>query len=70
MHDIEDGLRVGLIREEQLEEVELWLAPVLFGALGDRTSVPTALLALAALLLLTLPLAWQVQKGVAHRGAT
>jgi MFS family permease len=46
------------------------LAPVLFGALGDRTSVPTALLALAALLLLTLPLAWQVQKGVAHRGAT
>ena len=38
------------------------LSPVLFGALGDATSVPAALLALAALLLLTLPLAWRVQR--------
>lgn len=40
------------------------VAPVLFGALGDATGVPTALLALAALLLLTLPLAWRVQRGL------
>jgi MFS transporter, FSR family, fosmidomycin resistance protein len=40
------------------------LSPILFGALGDRTSVPTALTVLAAVLLLTLPLAWKVQKGV------
>ncbi|MNQ18376.1 Major Facilitator Superfamily protein [compost metagenome] len=46
------------------------LSPVLFGALGDHTSVPTALLALAAVLLLTLPLAWKVQRGLAHGGAT
>ncbi len=38
------------------------VAPVLFGALGDATSVPLALLALAAMLLLTLPLAWRVQQ--------
>ncbi|MDN2696570.1 MFS transporter [Janthinobacterium sp. SUN073] len=46
------------------------LAPVLFGALGDHTSVPTALLALAAILLLTLPLAWKVQRGLAHAAST
>jgi MFS transporter, FSR family, fosmidomycin resistance protein len=42
------------------------LAPVLFGRLGDAAGVPVALLALAALLLLTLPLAWIVQQGL-HR---
>lgn len=42
---------------------------VLYGALGDHTSVPTALLALAAVLLLTLPLAWKVQRGLARGGA-
>ena len=41
------------------------LSPVLFGALGDAASVPIALMALAAILLLTLPLAWKVQKGIA-----
>ena len=46
------------------------LSPVLFGALGDHTSVPTALLALAAVLLLTLPLAWKVQRGLAQGAAT
>lgn len=40
------------------------VAPVLFGALGDATGVPLALLALAAMLLLTLPLAWRVQQDV------
>ena len=38
------------------------VAPVLFGALGDATGVPLALLALAAMLLLTVPLAWRVQQ--------
>ncbi|MBB5606145.1 MULTISPECIES: MFS transporter [unclassified Janthinobacterium] len=41
------------------------LSPVLFGALGDAASVPIALMVLAAILLLTLPLAWKVQKGIA-----
>ncbi|MFZ4877549.1 MFS transporter [Janthinobacterium sp. Mn2066] len=41
------------------------LSPMLFGALGDAASVPIALMALAAILLLTLPLAWKVQKGIA-----
>ena len=45
------------------------LAPVLFGALGDHTGVPTALTVLAAVLLLTLPLAWKVQRGLARDGA-
>ena len=45
------------------------LAPVLFGALGDHAGVPTALTVLAAVLLLTLPLAWQVQRGLARGGA-
>ncbi|KWE47738.1 hypothetical protein WL76_26250 [Burkholderia ubonensis] len=42
------------------------LAPVVFGRLGDVAGVPAALLALAALLLLTLPLSWYVQKGLAR----
>ncbi|MEN3032165.1 MFS transporter [Chromobacterium amazonense] len=40
------------------------LSPVLFGRLGDMAGVPSALLALAAILLLTLPLSWRVQRGL------
>lgn len=40
------------------------LAPVLFGRLGDVAGVPHALMALAALLLLTLPLSYRVQKSL------
>ncbi|MGZ2748915.1 MFS transporter [Burkholderia stagnalis] len=40
------------------------LAPVVFGRLGDLAGVPVALVALAAILLLTLPLSWYVQKGL------
>lgn len=40
------------------------LSPVLFGRVGDMMGVPTALLSLAAILLLTLPLAWRVQKSL------
>ncbi|WP_175963038.1 MFS transporter [Burkholderia pyrrocinia] len=40
------------------------LSPVLFGRLGDIAGVPTALLALASILLLTLPLSRYVQKGL------
>jgi len=40
------------------------LAPVLFGGLGDVTGIPVAVVSLAALLLLTLPLSWCVQKGL------
>lgn len=40
------------------------LAPVVFGRLGDVTGVPTAVVVLAATLLLTLPLAWRVNKGL------
>jgi len=40
------------------------LSPVLFGRVGDVMGVPAALLALAAVLLLTLPLAWRVQASI------
>nr|WP_208449109.1 MFS transporter [Burkholderia anthina] len=40
------------------------LSPILFGRLGDVAGVPAALLALASVLLLTLPLSWYVQKGL------
>lgn len=40
------------------------LAPVLFGSLGDVTGIPLAVMALAATLLLTLPLSWYVQRGL------
>jgi len=38
------------------------LAPVLFGKLGDMSSITIALISLALLLLLTLPLSWLVQR--------
>jgi MFS family permease len=40
------------------------LSPVLFGRLGDAMGVPVALIALAALLLFTLPLSWRVQQAL------
>lgn len=40
------------------------LAPVLFGRLGDVAGVPLAVTALAALLLLTLPLSYRVRKSL------
>lgn len=41
------------------------LAPVIFGRVGDTMGVPVALISLAAILLLTLPLSWRVQKALA-----
>ncbi|MGY2398311.1 MFS transporter [Pseudomonas sp. SDO5271_S396] len=38
------------------------LAPVVFGAVGDTLGVPVAVMVLAGLLLVTLPLAWGVQR--------
>lgn len=40
------------------------LAPVIFGRVGDTMGVPVALISLAAILLLTLPLSWRVQKAL------
>ncbi|MBV8047780.1 MAG: MFS transporter [Paludibacterium sp.] len=40
------------------------LSPVLFGRLGDVAGVTSAVMALALVLLLTLPLSWRVQKGL------
>ncbi|MFD2645409.1 MFS transporter [Pseudomonas japonica] len=40
------------------------LAPIVFGHLGDVSGVPLALTALAATLLLTLPLTWYVERGL------
>ncbi|MFC5473733.1 MFS transporter [Paraherbaspirillum soli] len=40
------------------------LSPVLFGRLGDAAGVHAALITLAAILLFTLPLSWQVQREV------
>lgn len=40
------------------------LAPVLFGGLGDMTGIPVAVMALAATVLLTLPLSWCVQRAL------
>ncbi|HJV01669.1 MAG TPA: MFS transporter [Burkholderiaceae bacterium] len=40
------------------------LSPVLFGRLGDVAGVPAALMTLAAILLLTLPLAWRVNQAL------
>ncbi len=40
------------------------LAPMLSGRLGDLTGIPVAVITLAAILLLTLPLVWVVQRGL------
>ena len=39
------------------------LAPVLFGGVGDALGVPVAVMVLAGMLLVTLPLGWGVQRG-------
>lgn len=39
------------------------LAPVVFGGVGDALGVPVAVMVLAGMLLVTLPLAWVVQRG-------
>ena len=39
------------------------LAPVVFGGVGDGLGVPVAVMVLAGVLMVTLPLAWVVQKG-------
>ena len=39
------------------------LAPVMFGGVGDVLGVPVAVMVLAGLLMVTLPLAWVVQRG-------
>jgi len=39
------------------------LAPELFGSVGDALGVPVAVMVLAGMLLVTLPLAWVVQRG-------
>ncbi|QIH08999.1 MULTISPECIES: MFS transporter [unclassified Pseudomonas] len=44
------------------------LAPVLAGLLSDASSVMVAIMVLAALLLLTLPLSWYVQRGLHVEG--
>ncbi|MCF5230642.1 MULTISPECIES: MFS transporter [unclassified Pseudomonas] len=41
------------------------LAPVVFGGVGDALGVPVAVMVLAGMLLVTLPLAWVVQRGCA-----
>src|SRR5471032_3006820 len=40
------------------------LAPVLFGRLGDVTSIPISIMTLAATLMMTLPLSWLVQRSM------
>ncbi|UWF51478.1 MFS transporter [Pseudomonas sp. N3-W] len=40
------------------------LAPVVFGRLGDATGIALAVMTLAAILLLTLPLSWWVQRAL------
>lgn len=42
------------------------LAPVVFGGVGDALGVPVAVMVLAGVLLVTLPLAWGVQRGMAE----
>jgi len=41
------------------------LAPVVFGGVGDALGVPLAVMVLAGMLCVTLPLAWVVQRGIA-----
>ena len=42
------------------------LAPVVFGGVGDALGVPVAVMVLAGVLLVTLPLAWGGQRGMAE----
>jgi FSR family fosmidomycin resistance protein-like MFS transporter len=44
------------------------LAPVVFGGVGDVLGVPMALMVLAGMLWVTLPLAWVVQQGMRAEG--
>ncbi|MBT1258979.1 MFS transporter [Pseudomonas sp. VS40] len=44
------------------------LAPVVFGGVGDTLGVPVAVTVLAGVLLVTLPLAWVVQRGTNEPG--
>ena len=44
------------------------LAPVVFGGVGDALGVSVAVMVLAGVLLVTLPLAWVVQRGVEMPG--
>jgi MFS family permease len=40
------------------------LSPLLFGYLSDHTGIPFAMKAVAGMLLLTLPLAWWIQRKI------
>jgi FSR family fosmidomycin resistance protein-like MFS transporter len=42
------------------------LSPALFGLIGDAISLPAAMLFIAAVVLLTLPLAWQLRRTLTH----
>ena len=42
------------------------LAPVLMGGVGDALGVPVAVMVLAGMLLVTLPLVWEVRRGLRH----
>lgn len=44
------------------------LAPVVFGGVGDALGAPVAMMVLAGLLLMTLPLVWVVQRGMPKEG--
>lgn len=44
------------------------LAPVLFGRLGDAAGIPVAVMTLAVMLLLTVPLAWVVERETREKG--
>ena len=44
------------------------LAPVVFGGVGDALGVPVAMMVLAGGLMVTLPLAWVVQRGTTESG--
>jgi dipeptide/tripeptide permease len=46
------------------------LAPILFGAAGDAVGVVPSMIATAAMILLTLPLAWALAPWLSGGGAT
>ena len=43
------------------------LSPVLYGMIGDRLSVPSMMMLVAAVVLVTLPLAWRLSTHLRHR---